>query len=104
EAGQTVPFGPIGVGRAGLTCKDRSIAWQEIDRLAIDVVGPTPTGGLAGIGLHLLVGAQGGLWAAEPFLPIPNRALLANLLEQLRPSNVPLTVTGVVEFFQPDEK
>ena len=103
EAGQTVAFGPIGVSKAGLTCNGKSIAWEQVDRVAVELVGPGPTGGLQGIGLHLLIGTQGGLWAAEPFLPLPNRDLLVKLLECVKPGRVPLAITRVPEFFPPNE-
>ena len=103
EAGQTVAFGPVGVSKAGLTCNAKSIAWEQVDRVGVEVLGPGPTGGLHGIGLHLLIGTQGGLWAAEPFLPLPNRDLLVQLLERVKPSRVPLAITRVPEFFPPNE-
>jgi hypothetical protein len=91
EAGQTVSFGPLGLSQHGLTFQGKALGWGEIGRLEIHSPS-SPTGGPAhGLTtMRLRIGEvgkpSGGLfsrgewWFDEPFLPLPNHAVLLALL------------------------
>jgi hypothetical protein len=109
EAGQTVSFGPLGMSQGGLTYQGKALGWEEIGRLEIhSPYSPTggPTFGLANMRLRIgEVGkhygglfSQGEWWFDEPFLPLPNHAVLLTLLGT-RPQGVSVSISpglGVV--------
>src|SRR5262249_7794114 len=35
EEGGTVNFGPLGVSREGLTCKEKHLPWEDVDRITV---------------------------------------------------------------------
>jgi hypothetical protein len=103
--GQEVAFGEFVVGRAGLTWKGKAIAWDDIDTLAVTPLrrrGGGYAGGIQGLGPHLQVVRAGAAWCAEPFLPLPNRAALLNVLSRRLPPKATVVVEEAIGLFRPE--
>jgi hypothetical protein len=116
DAGQTVWFDPLGVGKDGLHHAGKTLAWEDLDR--IEVASPLNAGVIGSLNVRLLIRPRapqcrasllgGSLepsaaswWLDLPFLHLPDRAVLLTILEARRPGACQLLISGALSCYMP---
>jgi hypothetical protein len=107
EDGETVQFGDFSVNKKEIHFRGRPLAWKDIGKIEIHAPATLGnlTGGAQNRSIELRIQPTGGRSAprfcAEPFLSIPNRAILLKMLRRYCPPGATMTVAPGIQAFMP---
>jgi len=90
-AGQSVQFGPLGIGPDGLNHDGQTLAWSDLERLAVSINVPYEVSGVPirfdRAGERLWIVQAGGRWWCDlRFREVPTRTVLIQLIRERCPS------------------